>query len=510
MSVIIGWGTESFSFEFGVAIGIQKDFTRADDGSIFSEKHVITVKGSIVASGATPEDRYEDLMDKAQAYAQRVHGGNREATLQMGALSIGGLIVYDNVSLQSINVSEPSEDTAAIHYQDVSLVFETYNTPSDPATAYKLRSASENLEIKKEEDAFSYLEQNVHSELEPYHSYTVTHTINAQGLVDRLKNTEAFEEAYNYVNSRKKDSLGLVNSDVFGRALFSTLEQKTFEVSGKSSIVVNKTQIEQYGEYNKIRTASADVTTGSYSITTTFFLSREPVNIDITGNYSRDDSGEASVTVEGTIQGLSSKDSTDAQHNKISPARVAYADIAGDLRGNSKIYQFASDIYTRYHTDKSCTALRDRPLNTSFGENKNKGTIVFNVSYKVYSGAVVSLLNSISNALTATATIADSNRSGAGYDMDSIVIIPIIGRGSAGPIIQNMNVTKERKRDVSIDVTLDICERKPVNDTLREQALGVINEYKPIANKVYVSEFNETWDWINGKYQGSIGWIYTP
>ena len=125
MAVTVSWSTETFTFEFGVAVGIQKDFSRTSDLSIINEKHTISVRGQIVASGSTPEDRYENLALQTLSYAQKISGGStRTATAQMGTLVISGdggeLLRYDDVSLQGVDVSQPSDDTAGIQYQAVS------------------------------------------------------------------------------------------------------------------------------------------------------------------------------------------------------------------------------------------------------------------------------------------------------------------------------------------------------------------------------------------------------
>lgn len=514
MPVTVSWATEVFTFEFGVAVGIQKEFTRSNDYSIINEKHVISVRGQIVASGATAEDRYANLMLQTLSYAQKVAGGsNRTSTAQMGLLVIEGdsgeLLRYDDAALQSVEISEPSEETAGIHYQDVSLSFETFMTPSDPASVRKLRSASETIEIKREEDSLSFLGHNIQSETSPYYAYTITHTLSAEGLINNKDSREAFEEAYNYVNAKKKDSLGVSDEDVFDRALFSIVNQKTLGINSESSIVVDDVQFQQYKEYNKTRTCSSDIVAGSYSITTTFFMSREDSLIDITGSYNRDETGESSISIEGTIRGLSTLSPTAVRHDKITQARTTYASIAGDLGPSSRIYQYAADIYDKYQLDKVGVALRDKALNYSFGENKAAGTIVFNVSYKVSPEAMIALLTGITGALVASATITDNNRFNAGHDVDTIVIVPIPGR-TAGPIIQDMNTTKERTRSAIVDVTLEAKYRTPVNSLVRSQVLAQVASYAPTASTIYTNNFTESWEWTGGKYQATLEWVYKP
>lgn len=517
MSVTLAWAGENLVFEYGLSIGIQKSFNRNEDGSLLNEQHVINVRGQLVASGADADARYFSLVQQVASYAQKVAvGGGRTPSIQMGSLvinssSAGELLNYDNVSLQNISISEPSDDTAGIQFQEVSLTFETFNTPSDPVSSYKLRSYSESIDYKKEDGTFSYLSNNIDSEETPYHAFTVTHTVNAQGYINNATSKgEAFEQAYKYVTSRLKDDVGIISTDAFGRSFLgsSNLNMKNFEIASGTSDIVSD-DINSYDAYNKIRTSSSDVAAGSYSVTTTYFLSRENVTIDLNSNYNRDESGETSISVDGTIQGLSKLSAKSVTHNKFAQAKAAYQDIAGDLKSSSKIYKYASAVYNRFQLDKTGVSLRDVPLNYTFGENKNNGTITFSVSYRVYPGEFVSLLNSITGSLVATASINDDNRSGAGYDTQTIVIIPIIGR-QAGPIIQDMQTTKERTRTATIDVTLEPRYRTSNNSLVRTQCLGIIETYKPSSyTDIYVQNFAENWDWTSGKYNTTITWIYT-
>lgn len=519
-TVTLTWTGTSISFDYGFAMSVQKEFGRADDGSILNEKHTVSIRGQIVASGATADARYTNLATQMFSRAKKLAtGADRVTTLQAGLLIVTGdsgeIVRYDSASLLSVNVSEAPEDTAGLHYQEVSMTFESYNTPSDPVSAYKLRSISETVEYKKEENQFSYKANDVVLEDEPYHAFTVTHTISAQGFFNNgTSKREAFEEAYKYVTSRKKDTLGTgtINTDAFAKPYLGTskLEMKEYKIAGQASDVVALADIGNYAEYNKIRTSSTDVASGSYSLTTTFTLARESAYIEISGNYSRDESGDASITVEGTIQGLSTKNVDSAQQNKIVQARLAYDAIAGNLKSGSKIYQYANiKIYDKYQIDKTGVSLRDTPLNYSFGENKNNGTITFNVTYKVYPGEFVSLLDSITGALVAQATIVDNNRNGASHDFNQIVIIPIIGR-TAGPVIQDMATTKERSRTVTVDVTLEPRYRTSTNTLVRTQTLSKVDDYKPTATDLYIQNFNESWDWTAGKYSVTIDWTYVP
>lgn len=271
--VSILFAGQELVLEYGFASAIQKEFNRLEDGTITSEKHSITIRGAFSANGNTPEDRYENLIQKSVEYADFKGSQlvDRMVSLQAGPLEIYKmtlvgdsyvktpgtlpLITYNFAQLMNVSVSEPPEDTAGIHYQEVTFTFESLTPPTDNiASKYRLKTASEQFEIKKEEDKMSFFVTNTDSlgiirQLadDPYYSYSITHTLSAQGqpmfynagyqdynsaakVVERSPLTtpstfsnnqkyEAFYEAYKYVNDKKRDSLinSVVHTDPFGR-----------------------------------------------------------------------------------------------------------------------------------------------------------------------------------------------------------------------------------------------------------------------------------------------------
>lgn len=516
--ITVQWATETFQFQYGVAIGIQKDFNRSDDGSILSERHNISIKGNLIASGVDAESRYANLILKTQDAVSKVNGGStREATIQDGRLVVSGssnLLEYDSARLMGISVGDPAEDTAGIHTQEISLTFETFHTPSDPASVYKLRSASESIEYRKEDNGMTIPNNDIHLDTEPHYSYSLVHTVSAQGYYDNLgiSKSEAFEQAYKYVNQRKQDSIDfLVSTDVFNRPFLgaSNVDAKKYKISGNTSHLAESSEIDLYSQYNVNRVSSTDIPSGSYSITTTFTLSNGDTSIDLTGEYSRQENGDVAISVQGTLQGLSTKSVTSTSHNKFEKARLAYLDMSGDLKSSSKIYKYAEKVYDLFQSDKIGIALRDMPISVSVGENKINGTVTFNVSYKVYAAEFVALLSNITGAITATSTISDTNRSGAGQDVSVIAEIPIPGRGSLGPIIQDMSTTTSRKRSCSIEVTLEPRYRTAINELVRTQVITEMDQYKPVQTSRWVQTFTENWVWTEGKYSANLEWTYS-
>lgn len=516
--VTLKWNNSSIiSFEYGVAIGISKDFVRSDDGTVLSEKHNITIKGSVVASGTNAEARYISLFNKSyDANAKVLQGGEREYSLQIGKLEVTGTeINYSAATLLSINVPEASEDTAGIQFQEVSLVFESIQPPTFAAT-YKLKSANENWDFKKEEDKITYKDSDISLENDNVkYSLTVTHTVSAQGLYEYgISKKEALKIAYEYVSSRLKNDIKneKISQDLQARTFLNglTFTPSTSYFSGGAYDIISS-DASGFKSYNKIRSSSTDINTATYSVTTVYFMSDEPATIDASANFSRDESGESSVSVEGTIQGLSGKDVNSLSNDKLTNARTVYGQLSGNgsLRNGCHIFSLANNVFNNYHPDKTGIAIRDYPIAVSVGENKTNGSILFNVTYKIIPSEYKAILDNISGAIAANISVNDSNRNvSADYDVKTIVEIAIVGRQRKGPILQDMSTTKQRTRSVSIDVTVDATQRTKENYSLKSNILTQANSYKPSGSKCYVQDFSESWDWVRGQYRANFNWIY--
>jgi hypothetical protein len=419
--------------EYGFANGMQKEYNRAEDGTVLSEKHTFNIRGAIVSEGDTAYQRYKYLVtelnqqfiniDKEASLVDRLlslRGGPLklgEITLDEGSFknyTIDPLKVslqYKYAQLINVNIAEAPEDTAGTHFQEITMSFESIIGPEDDQdlfnlNQYRIKSATENFEIKKEEDKISYFVFDtekpggsgkiVADKNNPYYSYTITHTLSAQGLpyyydksasynnrytseniktptssTDRERaSSEAFNEAYKYVNSKKKDTLigAVINTDAFGRSYLggnsflpvgwtigdvSTGDSSSFsrsidalikkppgatasdgntgtinevdQVSGIISKFLYQSGV--YKEYNVVRTSTVDMMGGSYSLTTTYFYSRNPATIEINGSYEKSEDGNDSIRVNGTITGLDSNGVVSDRSNKYKNARLVLDQI---------------------------------------------------------------------------------------------------------------------------------------------------------------------------------------
>lgn len=545
--VILVFGTDEIEFPFGVSVGIQKDFQRMDDGTIISEKHTITIRGaySLPAGATDPLTSYKQLMQGVQeriATIYRSNKGERETSLQMDILklNVSGADAfndqYKGATLISAAFAEPSDDTGGFQYQEASLTFECYSFESD-MSPYSLKSASESFEIKREDDGFFFGDDaskqfKGDGSDKPYFSFTITHTISAQGnpKIKGGTKSEAFNEAYKYVILRRKATLYKANDvydkDMYGKSLLNNVKitnSDSFKIEGGDAATQTPYDLKNYQEWNITNTESVDVAGGSYSSTRTYYYSPASFTMDINGTYEKSEDGVDNLKVDGTITGLMSSDVYKIFHDKFDNARSGMMQVVGT--GNiptqpfgkgTPIYKFAEKLFT----DNAYTpfysgiySLDDRPISTSVTENKVAGTIQFSASYKPIPGTLLELKKKIPNCISLSINIQDDNPYHSGipdpsYQMKQVVPVMILGR-AAGPIVQDMSTTKESYKTVSLEATVDFAERNPGSQCAASGIKLVLDNYTPSRPSTYLMEISDTFDWTNGKLTVNAKWIYT-
>jgi hypothetical protein len=499
MGLLFGNTTDPIKLYYGFASSMQKEFNRADDGTILSEKHTFNIRGAIVPSPVGTNklmpsgafDRYSSLVGSTSRDIIETDTNDfivgRLWNLRAGPLRLVKLtpdpanpgqyipsgmpvLEYKFAQLNNISIGEAPEDTAGIHFQEVTMAFEAITGPrTDPSleNTYRLKAAAEQFEIKKEEDRMSYFifdgigADKKNEQEHPYYSYTITHTISAQGLPlfyndfpsnqtaiqnnadaaylydvnsgnynytqmrtpatpDTAKNYpkfEAFYEAYNYIQRKKRNSLlgSIIYTDIHGKSYLgsnafmptawdiasyeaiipsTTINEQgtviaggpngdplpipdgkfeqyatekygnTFKprASGERPLPASGAMISQnlwdsgvYGEYNVVRTSTVDMIAGSYSLTTTYFYSRSPATIEINGSYEKGEDGNDTVRVEGTITGLDSRGVSADSSNKYTNAKNVFYTIckSGINTQDATTYIKPSDTNTVYNNNGS-------------------------------------------------------------------------------------------------------------------------------------------------------------
>jgi len=527
-------GSTSIPFDYGAAVGIQKEFIKSEDGTVLSEKHTVTIKGAIVSTDGTDGlARYTALVTKGVDFVRKKGGAERAANLVAGSLVLtagGGdafANVYTSAFLTGASLSEPSDDTAGIQFQEVSLTFECFVLTG---ITYNLKAASEQFEIKRDEDQLFY--GNAAGAFtgdsdNPYYGFIITHTLSATGQAKvGNDNSEAYNEASKYIDAKKKSSLlgVIISKDAQGGNLYNKFNTNKFGVDSggdydfAGTAAVGDTPATGYQEYNRTSTETKDLAGGSCSLTRTYFYSNAPFLIDITGSYEKSEDSIDMIKVDGTVTGLSSKDYKDKNHDKYTKAKAGFDVMKGT--GNpfgkgSPLYKFADKIFgdNKYSTFYSANMiLDDRPISSSVGENKVKGTIQFSVGYKPLPTEVLGYKKQIPECIAINITVSEENKpftvNGVIIQQQTVVPVMILGR-KKGPILQDMKTTKESTKTVQIEATVDIAQRYKDNTSVVASGLAVALSHAPTESNSFLTTLTHNWDWAVGKLTFNAGWIYT-
>jgi hypothetical protein len=181
----------------------------------------------------------------------------------------------------------------------------------------------------------------------------------------------------------------------------------------------------------------------------------------------------------------------------------------------SPLYKFADKIFgdNKYSTFYSANMiLDDRPISSSVGENKVKGTIQFSVGYKPLPTEVLGYKKQIPECIAINITVTEDNKpftvNGVTIQQQTVVPVMILGR-KKGPILQDMKTTKESTKTVQIEATVDIAQRYKDNTSVVASGLAVALSHAPTEGNSFLTTLNHNWDWAVGKLTFNAGWIYT-
>ena len=192
--------------------------------------------------------------------------------------------------------------------------------------------------------------------------------------------------------------------------------------------------------YNHFRTFNKDIHGGSITLDESWVLSSTSALEEFEVNLEDSiDSYLKTVTVNGTIQGLSVMDYSDIVTGtpKISGAFEYWKTISGN------IFSRASTIYSgsSVTSDNGLLSLNNQPISTSFGYNTLAGTVVYNYTFndRPY--------NCIPSAKSEIINIVENSPN------DVFSTLTILGR-QQGPLYQDINTIGPRTREISIEAIL--------------------------------------------------------
>lgn len=332
-------------------------------------------------------------------------------------------------------------------------------------------------------------------------SYRISHTLSATGKTaydfDGNMHKPAWQQAKDFVLSRLSSNPNSSYPNIAGQLGSGTVN------------LVNS-----YGGYNHVRTEQIGVANGTYSVTENWLLSSglSFENYSMTTTTSNS-TPFISVSIDGTIKGLSQVPPSQYGDPALSAASGAFANALSKYNAVSNSGQFgiSSDIYKRAN-NLVAVQLNSQPVSLSLSTNEYTGDITYNVTFDNRP------LNIISGVISENIQINDT------YPGDVFAVIPVLGRAT-GPVLQYVGGRTEHRRDVSINLIMDYTKipyggsreslllKKPsVVEPTASQIAALLNELSPKGEpgvrKYFVSPPTESWTPKDGAYSFNITFTY--
>ena len=463
---------------------INTERVESGDGTLIDLIYNISVTGQIIATGdiTSPGVRQNNLM--GQMIAKLALMENEVPIGKLEIVSYGGLaddFAFNDAVLTGVEYAD-QDDSGSVQYQDYTFTFSAHKREGiKQGNTYSLTTAEETWEIA--ENSERTFESSTLSGT-PLKTFTITHTVNATGYIKSLDTSyqkSAWSEAKDWVLSRLVDNPDeTITNDMADKGRFTDFIPIYMGANADDFIDLGT---EEY--YNHNRVATSDLSGGSYSVTETWFVSKESVTHDVEINYDLNEEQVASVVVNGTISGLSTSSFSSKQENKVTQAEAVLNSVLGQA------YTLASGFYNTVKETGAGT-LTNNVLSKSVAKSPVAGTITYTVNFSDKE-------KDNDDTITETLTVTDDNED---RSVQTVAIIAIIGKAD-GPIFQDMGTTPERKRSVSVDWTMkkDKRDEKPSS-----AALTAANEYKPTG--AYQLSKTESWTKATGAYTLNIDWSY--
>ena len=494
---------------------ISREEILAEDGSQLNTKFTINVSGSATIK---PDDSSSAMVRgerQSRVFGEKIiklqFNRNKFPMLGNGTLEINpysgtnNQIKFHDARLVSADIPEQSDETSGIHYTGYNFVFEAYYEENKGLPTYMVSSVEESWELTQNEGQFAFIGNNLTGL--PFKTFTLTHTLSATGIrkYNRSRSLdtdgEAWRQAAIWIESRLVDNPSIegINSHINGTLdgpKFSPFYMDSAQAEDKNIDLSSSRFGVQYKAFNHTRTSGVDISGAGYNVKDTLLVALEDTKCIHELQSSIDNSLEnssMSITVNGSVVGLSDTSITSNIDNKYQNAKTQY-DI---VIGGGKPFAFAQYIYDNINSllKPQGRSLKDTVIKKSVGHNKITGTITWSVTYN-------------DQDILGDATKIASEEISINYDNEDlsvrqIAIIPIIGR-PRGPIIQNFNTNRERK----VSLTLDLIMKKDFrpDDPPKTVANEIIAQYEPPNS--FVNSRTDNCNKKTGAYNVSIEWVY--
>lgn len=314
-------------------------------------------------------------------------------------------------------------------------------------------------------------------------TYVLTHNVSAKGqlVFDSVGDVtiQPWERARNYVLPK----LGLDNNILMS--------------SGVNNLP------SYYGGYNHVRSESIDKAGGSYTVNETWVIASGSAIEDFTVTTSREQgSALRTASIQGEIRGLETRDSNmNLLGSKYYHADVKWNQVQLGLANRVQLY--------------SGVAVNSTPISSTVGTNPVAGTITYSYEYNNRPTHIVS------DTLMENITVTHSK------NIDVFAEIFILGR-TQGPILQNLGTKRAKTVNINIDLVMNFVQNtgdQSLNTlknyfTLSKPSLlapystqiqSILDANNPLNygyTTAFVNEYQESWNPSTGSYSLSAGWTY--
>lgn len=465
-------------------LNIDEEFIKNEQQEIIGSQFNITLTGKLmgwkgspnssggfwITTGYPPDEniaqtsRLTSMITKQKALENLF--GTQGLTFQVTGLD-GQIILTCNPQTSKVAFSEG----IWTEYCDYTVVLQTNQINGVTAAGgLNLRSASENWQIELAEP-----ENDISTQ-----SFRVTHNISAQGLL--IYNSDgSFAQPYVWAQNWVLPRLGM------NLAL------------AKGSGVTN---LPSYlSGWNQVRSENLNVTNGEFSVTETWLMASGNAIEDFTINTKTSiELGITQVGIQGTIQGLETRDSNyQITTTKYQAASGKYESIKNNIFGRAQSY--------------SNTSLNSLAVVTDIGRNPVAGVINYSFEYDSRP------TNYVSGVRSEIITIVDS------LPNDFFANIPVLGRGVNGPVLQDLSCTTEKSRQLTIELVVQASglgsnttslanafnSNPRVTAPYSQGVTDIISAATPstAVSQIFRTGNQESWDPKTGRYSYTTTYTFT-
>ena len=260
---------------------------------------------------------------------------------------------------------------------------------------------------------------------------------------------------------------------------------------------------EGYGGYNLMRAETIDETGGRYAVTESWVLASgnalEEFNVNVSESA---DAGTKSVSVEGTITGLETRD----DDNTMLASKYYHADYHW-TNVVEPVLLARSQLYSGY-------TMNIAPLSKVVGRNPSTGVITYSIQYNNRPS------NLFPNSKSEVISVS------YGLYTDIFAAVTVLGR-TAGPVLQPLSTIGLKTVTLNVELVMPttgygsgteedirnalVYSKPSINPATSAVLTTVIHSIQPShmgASQEYISDQTENWNASEGRYSYSITYAY--